>query len=244
MTAVRIEAVSHSYGSRNALARVNLELSTGVTALLGPNGAGKSTLLGLLSSALRLQRGTIEIDELSPDRDARRYRESIGFLPQQFSVPNHLTCAEFLTLTAWWRRVGRRRRPELVREALEAVALQDRASAKIRSLSGGMLRRLGIAQAMVNSPRVLLLDEPTVGLDPRQRAGLREVITELGRTRTVLVSTHLTEDVAAVADRVAVLDEGHVTFDGTLADLAKTPAPTATDLDRAYEDLVTDGDLT
>ncbi|MEY8042856.1 ABC transporter ATP-binding protein [Saccharopolyspora cebuensis] len=242
MSIVRIEDLSHSYGSHRALDQVRLHLSTGVTALLGPNGAGKSTLLGLLSSSLRVQRGTIELAGLDPVRDARRYRRAIGFLPQRFSVPGHLTCAEFLELTAWWREVAARDRRELVRGALRSVALEQRGSSTVRALSGGMQRRLGIAQALVNAPDVLLLDEPTVGLDPRQRAGLREVITELGRTRTVLVSTHLTEDVAALAHHIAILDRGRVVFRGAPAELTTTPAPTAADLDRAYERLVGDGE--
>ncbi|MGI8307154.1 ATP-binding cassette domain-containing protein [Saccharopolyspora hattusasensis] len=242
VSVVRVDKVSHSYGSHAALHQVCLRLPVGATALLGPNGAGKSTLLGLLSSALRLQRGSIDVDGLTPGRDSRRYREAMGFLPQQFSVPHHLTCAEFLELSAWWRKVAERNRKDVVRHALRAVELEKRAATKIGKLSGGMVRRLGIAQALVNAPKVLLLDEPTVGLDPRQRAGLRDVIVDLARSQTILVSTHLTEDVAAVADRVAVLDQGRVVFDGDLAEMAGKPAPTASDLDRAYDDLVGDGE--
>lgn len=203
--------------------------------MLGPNGAGKSTLLGVLSTVLSPQRGRVELNGLDPVRDRRRYRESLGFLPQQFTAPAHLTVAEFVTLSAWWRRVPRRERASAVERALESTGLGERARSRVGRLSGGMLRRVGIAQALVNEPPVLLLDEPTVGLDPRQCNALRGMITELGREHTVLLSTHLTEDVAATTDRVVVLDEGRVVADSTLAELTGKAAPTASDLDEVYE---------
>ncbi|PRW64487.1 hypothetical protein CEP50_05875 [Actinopolyspora mortivallis] len=230
--------MGHSYRGRRALESVDTALPVGVTALLGPNGAGKSTLLGVLSGMLTPQRGRVELNGLDPVRDRRRYRESLGFLPQRFTAPGHLSVAEFVTVSAWWRRVPRAERKEAVRWALEATGLGERARSRVGQLSGGMVRRVGIAQALVNAPPVLLLDEPTVGLDPRQRNALRGVITELGRERTVLLSTHLTEDVAAVADRVVVLDEGRVSTESTLADLTGKADPTASDLDEVYERLL------
>ncbi|NYH79373.1 ABC-2 type transport system ATP-binding protein [Actinopolyspora biskrensis] len=237
-TVLRINGVRHDYRGRTALRDVDLALPVGVTALLGPNGAGKSTLLGLLSTVLSPQRGRVELNGLDPVRDRRRYRESIGFLPQRFTAPDQLTVAEFVTLSAWWRRVPRRERGPAVERALEATGLGERATSKVGELSGGMLRRLGIAQALVNEPPVLLLDEPTVGLDPRQRNALREVITELGAEHTVLLSTHLTEDVAAVAERVVVLDEGRVVADSTLAELTGEETSTASSLEAVYERLL------
>lgn len=242
MITVRVEGVGHAYRGRTALRDVDLALPVGVTALLGPNGAGKSTLLGLLSTVLTPRRGRIELNGLDPVRDRWRYRESIGFLPQRFTAPEQLTVAEFVTLSAWWRRVPRRERGPAVQRALEATGLGELAASKVGKLSGGMLRRLGIAQALVNEPSVLLLDEPTVGLDPRQRNALREVITELGAEHTVLLSTHLTEDVAAVAERVAVLDEGRVVADSSLAEFAEESEPTAAGLEGAYERLLGAGE--
>ncbi len=231
--AVHIGDVDYRYGRDFALRGVSADIPVGVTALLGPNGAGKSTLLGLLSTALKLQRGNIVLDGLDSVRNAEKYRKSVGFLPQRFDAPNHLTISEFLTLSAWWRKVPGSQRKSAVEQALRMTSLQDRAGSKIGHLSGGMLRRLGIAQAVVNSPTMLLLDEPTVGLDPRQRGELREVITDIGKTRTVLVSTHLTEDVVAVAEQVAMLDRGELIHHGRLEDLVGE-SPSAPELDRTY----------
>ncbi|WP_092603201.1 ABC transporter ATP-binding protein [Actinopolyspora xinjiangensis] len=233
-----MSAVWHSYRGHTALRGIDMSLPVGVTALLGPNGAGKSTLMGVLSTVLRPQHGRIELNGLDPVRDRRRYRESIGFLPQNFTAPGRLTVSEFLTLSGWWRRVPRAERRDAVRWALDSTGLGERRTSKVDKLSGGMLRRLGVAQALVNEPTVLLLDEPTVGLDPRQRNALREVITELGRQHTVLLSTHLTEDVAALADRVIVLDEGQLVSDSTVSELTDREKATASDLDEVYERLL------
>ncbi|MBP2335630.1 ABC-2 type transport system ATP-binding protein [Saccharothrix coeruleofusca] len=235
---VRVVGVSYRYGGVTALREVDVEFPTGVTAVLGPNGAGKSTLLGLLSTALRAQSGSVDLDGTDSVRDRRQYRRGLGFLPQSFTLPENLTVSEFLTLTAWQRLVPRGRRRAAVEEALRAVDLAGKRDVKISQLSGGMHRRVGIAQAIVNRPGVLLLDEPTVGLDPRQRRGLRELVRALGRERTVVVSTHLTEDVAATADRVVVLDEGTVRFHGTVATLTGGRGGRASDIDAAYEALV------
>jgi ABC-2 type transport system ATP-binding protein len=241
-SAVQVRGISHHYGGVTALHDLDVDVPTGVTAVLGPNGAGKSTLLGLLSTALRVQRGTVRIDGVDSRRETKRYRRMLGFLPQTFTLPTNLTVAEFLTLTAWYRLVPTRERAGAVAAALEAVDLADRADTRISQLSGGMHRRVGIAQAIVNRPRVLLLDEPTVGLDPRQRRGLRDLIPALGGDCAVVLSTHLTEDVAAMADRVAVLDEGALLFSGTIAEFTAGRDATAANVDTAYEAL-TEGDL-
>ncbi|CCH32644.1 ATP-binding cassette domain-containing protein [Actinosynnema sp. NPDC047251] len=239
---VQVRGVSHRYGDVEALHRLELDFRSGVTAVLGPNGAGKSTLLGLLSTALRIQRGSVSVGGVDSARDRRRYRDLLGFLPQHFTMPGNLTVAEFLTLTAWQRMVPRRKRADAVDVALAAVDLSSRRDQKISTLSGGMHRRVGIAQAVVNQPEVLLLDEPTVGLDPRQRRVLRHLIVSLGRQRAVVLSTHLTEDVAAAADRVVVLDEGEMRFDGTVEEFTGGRGSVAADIDTAYDALVETGD--
>lgn len=239
---VRVVGVSHRYGGVTALREVDVEFPTGVTAVLGPNGAGKSTLLGLLSTALKTQSGSLELGDINSVKNRKEYRRRLGFLPQSFSLPGNLTVSEFVTLTAWQRLIPRGQRKDAVDAALDAVDLVRKKSAKISQLSGGMHRRVGIAQAIVNRPDVLLLDEPTVGLDPRQRGGLRELVSSLGRERTVILSTHLTEDVAATSDRVVVLDEGTVRFDGTVEALTGGRDWRAADIDAAYEALVPVGD--
>ncbi|MCG8927588.1 ATP-binding cassette domain-containing protein [Lentzea sp. CC55] len=239
---VRVVGVSHHYGSVTALHEVDVEFPVGVTAVLGPNGAGKSTLLGLLSTALKAQSGSLALGSLNSARNTREYRRQLGFLPQVFTLPGNLTVAEFLTLTAWQRLVPRKQRKDAVNTALHAVDLIGKKDVKISQLSGGMHRRVGIAQAIVNQPHVLLLDEPTVGLDPRQRGGLRRLVSALGQERTVILSTHLTEDVAATSNRVVVINEGVVRFDGTIERLTGTQDWRATDIDTAYEALVPAGD--
>lgn len=239
---VQVRGVSHRYGGVNALKELDMEFQSGVTAVLGPNGAGKSTLLGLLSTALRIQRGSMSVNGIDSSRDRKRYRSLLGFLPQTFTMPGNLTVAEFLALTAWQRMLPRRQRAAAVDAALDAVDLSRRRDHKISQLSGGMYRRVGIAQAIVNRPDVLLLDEPTVGLDPRQRRGLRDLIQSLGEQRAVVLSTHLTEDVAATADRVVVLDEGVMCFDGTVDEFTGGRGNAACDIDTAYEALVEAGE--
>ncbi|XVV04909.1 ABC transporter ATP-binding protein [Actinosynnema sp. CA-248983] len=239
---VQVRGVAHRYGGVAALHEVDLNIRTGVTAVLGPNGAGKSTLLGLLSTALRKQRGSVSVEDVDSAREVQRYRSLIGFLPQTFTIPGNLTVKEFVTLAAWQKLVPRRDRGATVDAAIEAVDLSGRRDSKISRLSGGMHRRVGIAQAIVNRPRVLLLDEPTVGLDPRQRRSLRDLIPALGEDRAVVLSTHLTEDVAATADHIVVLDQGRVQFDGALDEFTGGRSPAAGQIDSAYEALVEMGD--
>ncbi|WP_240138957.1 ATP-binding cassette domain-containing protein [Streptomyces sp. MUM 178J] len=221
-----VAGVTVRYGSTTALDDVSLEFRSGVTGLLGPNGAGKSTLLSVLSTARRPNSGAVALlGEETPGRAsrARRVRERIGVLPQSFGFYPRFTVLEFTEYAAWLRRVPAARRRERAREALHLVQMEKHADARMGALSGGMLRRVGIAQAMVNEPALVLLDEPTVGLDPAQRVGFRTLITELGERCAVVMSTHLAEDVAHVCGRVAVLLEGSVRFTGTVAQLCALP---------------------
>lgn len=209
-TNVVLEGLTKSYRAFR-LGPVDLTVGRGVTALLGANGAGKTTLMRLVVGTARASAGKV----LLPGR-----RDCVGFLPQDFVGPGRATARGYLSYIAWCRstRGGRITAPE-VDAALGAVGLLDRADHRIGTLSGGMIRRLGVAQALLGDAPVLVLDEPTVGLDPIQRHELRELITELGSSRTVLLSTHLAEDVAAVADQVLVLDEGRLLYDGPVGGL-------------------------
>ncbi|MFG3234448.1 ATP-binding cassette domain-containing protein [Streptomyces antibioticus] len=227
-----VEQVSVRYGSLTALDDVSLGFSTGVTGLLGPNGAGKSTLLSLLSTAQRPDGGTVtllgETVGAGGRGAVRRVRERIGVLPQSFGHYPRFTALEFVEYAAWLRKVPARERRDRAREALRQVAMEKYADRRMGALSGGMLRRVGIAQAVVNRPALVLLDEPTVGLDPAQRVGFRDLIKGLGETSAVVMSTHLAEDVAHTCDRIAVLMEGRVRFTGTLAELCALPGEDGT----------------
>lgn len=230
-----VAAVTVQYGSTVALDHVSLEFPSGVTGLLGPNGAGKSTLLSLLSTARRPRSGAVTLlgDEAPGRARVQRIRQRIGVLPQSFGFYPRFTVLEFTEYAAWLRKVPAAQRRERARDALRLVQMEKHADRKMGALSGGMLRRVGIAQAMVNEPALVLLDEPTVGLDPAQRVGFRGLIQELGQRSAVVMSTHLAEDVAHVCDRVAVLLEGSVRFTGTVAELCALPGGDAGGADGA-----------
>ncbi|MEU6825848.1 ATP-binding cassette domain-containing protein [Streptomyces atriruber] len=220
-----VAGVTVQYGSTTALDDVTLTFPAGVTGLLGPNGAGKSTLLSLLSTARRPKTGDVTLLGETPGRTrVQRLRKQIGVLPQSFGYYPRFTVLEFTEYAAWLRKVPAAQRRDRAREALRLVQMEKHAHSKMGALSGGMLRRVGIAQAMVNEPSLVLLDEPTVGLDPAQRVGFRTLIKELGDRCAVVMSTHLAEDVAHVCDRVAVLLEGTVRFTGTVAELCALPS--------------------
>ena len=220
-----------AYRSGFRVGPISLELGAGVTCLVGANGAGKSTLFRLLTGEQRPSVGRVALGE-----GAR-----VGFLPQAPALPGHATVEEFLVHVAWLQGISKRARGESVARALAMVDLADKRATRISSLSGGMQRRLGIAQAVVHDPQVVVLDEPTVGLDPLQRVAVREVLAELGHERVVIVSTHLVEDVRALAARVLVMTSGRIAFDGTvsgLEDQADEDAPGDSDLERGLAALM------
>jgi ABC-2 type transport system ATP-binding protein len=212
-----------SYGRTRALDDVSFELVPGVSGLLGRNGAGKTTLLRLLATTVPVQQGQIRLLGYDPTVEAERLaiRRRLGYLPQEPGFHQHFTAFEFVEYVAVLKELtDRRHRHEEVRRVLDVVGLSAQRNKKIKALSGGMRRRVGLAQALINDPAVLILDEPTVGLDPEQRLRFRELISTLGESRMVLLSTHQTEDVTAVCQHVVVLAEGRVQFAGTPADLA------------------------
>jgi ABC-2 type transport system ATP-binding protein len=224
---VSIRALSKHYGPVRALDRLDLELGTGTTGLLGPNGAGKTTLLRCLATTLAPDRGDVRVLGLDPavSGERTRLRRRLGYVPQSPGFYRHFTAFEVVDYVAILKEVtDRRRRHAEVRRVLTEVDLLDRATTKVRKLSGGMRQRLALAQALLADPELLILDEPTVGLDPEQRVRFRTLLSRLGEHRTVLLSTHQTEDVAAMCSRVVVMLAGMVRFDGTPAELAAIAA--------------------
>lgn len=212
--------VSHSYGGRLALSGVSCELPVGVTGLLGPNGAGKSTLMKLLATAMRLRNGSIRFGEIEfDDGSIARVRGLIGYLPQRFEVMEMASVRRNVSYAAWAHGLSGDGLETAVGDALELFDLTDRAKSRARTLSGGMRQRLGLACALVHRPQVVILDEPTVGLDPVQRSELRRSIAKLGEHSVVLISTHLVEDLAAIAERVLVIHQGRLRFAGSVAEL-------------------------
>ncbi|MEU2864516.1 ABC transporter ATP-binding protein [Streptomyces mirabilis] len=215
------------YGGTVALDDVSLRLSEGVTGLLGPNGAGKTTLLRVLATAVPADRGAFTVLGHDPSTSSGRLdvRRALGYLPQTPAFHPDFSAFEFVDYVAILKELtDRSARHREVRRVLEAVDLSDVRGKRIKRLSGGMRQRVGLAAALVGDPGFLVLDEPTVGLDPEQRMRFREMIAEAGMRRTVLLSTHQTEDVAMLCHRVIVMVRGSVRFEGTPAELTARAA--------------------
>ncbi len=217
--AVRASELTQRYGARPVLHDVTFVLQPGVTGLIGVNGAGKSTLIKLLATGLVPSAGSLELFGHPADRAVAVARRRIGYMPQSLELPRALRVQDFLAYVAWLRAIPRRDRPELIEEALTAADLLERAGDRVGVLSGGMLRRLLLAQAILGGPDLLLLDEPTAGLDPQQRIRVRRLVDQASEHRTVVVSSHLMSDLVGLADRILMLDEGRVVFDGTVEEL-------------------------
>jgi len=194
-------------GGVTAVSDVSLELTAGVVGLLGPNGAGKTTLMQLVATITRPTDGRIEFQGTDIVRDPESLRRQLGYLPQDFGVYDNLTAFEFLSYFAGLKGVTRRGRIE---ELLELVNLHAVAHRTAATFSGGMRQRLGIAQALLNDPALLIVDEPTAGLDPEERVRFRHLLADLGQGKLVLLSTHIVSDVESLADTIAVMREGRL----------------------------------
>ena len=218
MNAVEVDGVTKSFRSTLAVDDVTLSIGPGVTGLLGPNGAGKTTLLRILATVLAPDRGEVRVLGHDPAVPEGRLaiRRRLGYFPQEPGYYTNLSAFDFVDYIAILKEIGdRRRRHAEVARVLGLVGLTDVMHKRIKSLSGGMRRRVIVAQALLDDPGVLVLDEPTVGLDPEQRLRFRELVSGVAEAHPVLLSTHQTEDVAALCHRVVVMDGGRVLFDGT-----------------------------
>ena len=213
---IEATGLGHTYkGGHTALDGVDLSLGTGLFGLLGPNGAGKSTLMRIICTLLVPTRGTVTVGGHDVTRDRREVRELLGYLPQEFGAWRNHRAEEVLdTLARLSGMSDRKARRARVAETLEMVGLGDVADRKVKKLSGGMVRRLGVAQALVHEPQVMIVDEPTVGLDPEERMRFRQVMGRLGRDRTILLSTHIVADLGGSCQEMALLDGGRVVFQG------------------------------
>ncbi len=214
---VELREIHRSFRRNKAVAGVDLRLGTGVFGLLGPNGAGKTSLLRMLATVLPPTSGEIRLLDRDPRRAAalREIRRRLGYLPQNLGYYPSFTVVEFIEYFALLKEMPSAAVARAVATAVDRVGLGAKAKAKLRTLSGGMLRRVGIAQAIVNDPDLLLLDEPTAGLDPEQRVQFRALLRLLGESATVIVSTHLVEDVGAACSEVGLMSEGKIVFRGT-----------------------------
>ena len=229
-TILEARNLTAGYGGRPVVQDVSFSLERGVAVLAGPNGAGKTTVLRVLAT-LQPFKGSVSLAgcDLSTASGRREARARLGFLPQEAAFPDDFTVAEAVTYTAWLQRVPVRQRPAAVGSAIAAVGLDDRAAVLLRELSTGLRRRAFLAQAIVHRPAILLLDEPTAGVDTEHRAEFRRLVRRLGEDRLVVLTTHLTEEIEFLADRLLVLGGGRVRFEGTPPELEALAGPAGPD---------------
>ncbi|WP_194894308.1 ABC transporter ATP-binding protein [Catenulispora pinisilvae] len=215
--------VTFRRGQVRALDGVNLRLPTGMVGLLGPNGAGKTTFMRVLTGVLQPASGTVSVDgtDLTSRAQRREVKAATGYLPQELGLYPDLTARQFLDYMALLKGItDKRARRDRVHEVLRLVALDDVARRKLKTYSGGMKRRVGIAQAILNDPRLLIVDEPTVGLDPEERLRFRSLLATLSGDRTVLLSTHIVDDIVQTCPNVVVIEHGGIAFEGAIGELA------------------------
>ena len=216
---LKISRVTKQFLEKIAVDRVSLNMKPGVYGLLGANGAGKTTLLRMICGVLTPDTGEISLDRFSVKEE--EYRNCLGYLPQKFGYYPNFTAWDFLMYMAALKGISRNRAKVRIEELLEAVNLKGAEKKKIAAFSGGMKQRLGIAQALLNNPKLLVLDEPTAGLDPKERVKFRNMISRLGKDRIVLLSTHIVSDVEYIADEILLMKEGSILHEGSLPEILK-----------------------
>lgn len=207
-----IDGLSKKYENKNAVDCISLKLYQGVYGLLGANGAGKTTLMRMICGILKPTAGTITFDGSAVTEE--RYRSILGYLPQDFGYYPEFTGQDFLLYMAALKGIAKPQAKRKAAELLQMVSLQDAAKKKIKTYSGGMKQRLGIAQALLNQPKLLVLDEPTAGLDPMERVRFRNLIQDLGKNSIVLLSTHIISDIEHIADHVLMMKDGQLIYSG------------------------------
>ncbi len=217
-----VAGLCRSYGSWRAVREVSFELGPGVTGLLGPNGAGKTTLLGCLAGITSWDEGTIRIDGIDVSCRPVDGRRRVGFMPERVAFPHDMRVAEYLRFVAAVKAIPRRRRTEAVDEVLASTGLDASRDRIIANLSKGYRQRVGLAQALLGRPPVVLLDEPTAGLDPLNTVDIRDVLAGYANDRAVLLSTHHLSDARSMCDRVIVMSRGTVVYDGAPGGMART----------------------
>lgn len=222
-----VRNLTKQFGDKRAVDGVSLSLTEGITGLLGANGAGKTTLMRMLCGILKPTAGNIALDGV--DVSSEDYRAVLGYLPQDFGYYPDFTGMDFLLYLAALKGLSRSHAKRKAAELLELVSLQDVRKKKIKTYSGGMKQRLGIAQALLNDPRLLIVDEPTAGLDPKERVRFRNLIAGLGQGTIVLLSTHIVSDVEKIADHMLIMSEGKII-------LNKPWDKSRTDLEQLYLD--------
>lgn len=210
---LKIDRLTKQYDSKIAVDRLSFTLEKGVTGLLGANGAGKTTLMRMIVGLLSPTSGEIVYNDIPVKTE--EFRNVLGYLPQDFGYYPEFSGRDFLMYFCALKGMDKKSAKARTEELLKFVALTDVADKKVKKYSGGMKQRLGIAQALINRPEVLVLDEPTAGLDPKERVRFRELIEKLGKETIVLLSTHIVSDIEHIADRIVMMNEGQIVWQGT-----------------------------
>ena len=202
--------VSKSYGKFPAVEDISLEMENGLYGMLAPNGAGKTTLIKMIATLLVPTQGEILWDGIPVAKLGEKYRDLLGYLPQQFGYYKNNTPVQYLDYLAALKNMPKQTAKEKIEQLLELVGLSDVADKKMKKFSGGMIQRVGIAQAMLNDPKILILDEPTAGLDPKERVRFRNIISVLSKDRIVILSTHIVSDIESIANQVILIRDKHI----------------------------------
>lgn len=217
-TEIILKDVSKYYGKKQALRNIDLTIGNGMFGLLGRNGAGKTTLMKVITTLLPANTGEVIVCGV-PTKDACKVRSLVGYLPQDFSMYGNMTAYEAMDYLGVLSGLDKKTRKQRIPVLLERVNLQNNLRTKVKAMSGGMKRRLGIAQAILHEPKVLIVDEPTAGLDPEERVRFRNLLSEIADDRIVMLSTHIVGDIEATCEKIAIMDEGSIIYKGTVAEL-------------------------
>ena len=215
MHELKLMDIEKRYKDKEAVRKFNYTFVNGVYGLLGENGAGKTTLMRLICGILKPTTGNIYCDNIEIESMGAEYRKLLGYLPQDFGYYDEFSAERFLRYMAALKALPKEYADSRIEELLDLVELKNKKKKKLKTFSGGMIRRIGIAQALLNDPEILILDEPTAGLDPKERVRFRKVISSLGKNRIVLLSTHIVSDIDYIADKILIMKNGELIQEGT-----------------------------